>query len=740
MLLENNLNNNKDEFELYQKLIKTISSYIKNKDILDKINKSYLLAKEKHKNQKRITGEDFIIHPICVTQILADLKSEPNTLMGALLHDVLEDTDLTFDELKSFIGDDIANIVLNATKLTKIVFNQHQTQTDNQQKMFLAMVNDIRVVFLKLADRLHNMQTLQQIRVDKQKRISEETLAIYVPLSHRLGLFQIKSQLEDLAFRYINPQKYYQISHLIKIKKNEREKSINKIIFNIKKLFYDSGIKDFFISGRSKNIYSIYKKMQKRQLSFEEIFDLLAIRIVVNDIDSCYRCLGIIHNHYSPLPLRFKDYIAVPKPNLYQSLHNTVLSKDGTLFELQIRTKEMNEIAENGIASHWSYKEDKIYSKEDKQLEIAKKLKWYQELIKITKDSEDELYKNSQTFVNAIKNDILNENVYVFTPKQEVYEFPKGSTPIDFAFKIHSDIGFRMTGAIVNKQIVPLEYILQNGDIVSIKTNKNVYRVKKEWLKIVQTSYSKKIIKKHLNKENKDNTHLIKIGRDLLDKELSNHKIDFIIDSSFISQNFYQQDIQNTNELYLAIANKKINCNSVIAKINSFIKNKQNQLQNKISEENKKISSCKDTDVIVEGINNIKLKLANCCYPVFNEEIVGFISKNKGITIHRINCPNLEKYDHNKMISAYWNSFSKLKYVAWLFLIAANSSSLLKEINDKIHSLSINITQMNVNNNNKTKQSIIKFKILVNNIDEINKLIVHLSKLSNIYKIYRGII
>lgn len=557
-----------NEEDIYKELMVQINSYITDKDILKKIHKAYLLAQLKHKKQKRETGEDFIIHPIRVTQILADLKSEPNTLMAGLLHDVLEDTDLTFDELKSSIGEDVAYIVERTTKLTKIVFNQRQRQIENQQKMFLAMANDIRVVLVKLSDRLHNMQTLKIMRPVKRLRISEETLTIYVPLAHRLGLFKIKSELEDLSFRYINPEQYYRMSRLINMKKNEREKSIQQIIDNIRILFVQSNIQNFSISGRSKNIYSIYKKMKQRKVSFEEIFDLLAIRIIVDEVDECYRCLGIIHSNYSPLPLRFKDYIAIPKPNLYQSLHNTVLSKDGTLFEVQIRTKKMDEIAEKGIAAHWGYKENKIYSKQDKQLEIAQKLRWYQELIKITKDSDNDLHKNSQNFVDSIKNDILTENVYVFTPKQEVYELPKGSTTIDFAFFIHSSIGYRMTGAIVNGKIVPLEYILKNGDIISIRTNKNIFRVNKKWLNIVKTSYVKKLIKKFLNKEN---IELVKNGKEILDKELYNHKIDFVIDKAFLAKNFRKQYIQNINELYIAIANKKINCHLVITKINSFL-------------------------------------------------------------------------------------------------------------------------------------------------------------------------
>ncbi|MDV3170764.1 MAG: RelA/SpoT family protein [Candidatus Phytoplasma stylosanthis] len=740
LLLENNSNNNfKDESEIYQELIQKISLYIKEKDILEKIHRAYLLAKEKHKNQKRVTGEEFIIHPIHVSKILADLKSEPNTLISALLHDILEDTDFTFEELTKIFGEDVSYIVLKATKLKKLVFNHHQRQLENQQKMFLAMSKDIRVVLLKIADRLHNMQTLQKMRFEKQKRISKETLGIYVPLAHRLGLYRIKSQLEDLAFRYLNPKLYYKISNLIKIKKFERERSIVNIIGNMKKLFHDCNINNFDIDGRIKNIFSIYKKMEKKRLLFDEIFDLLAIRIIVDKVDSCYRCLGIIHNNYSPLPLKFKDYIAVPKPNLYQSLHSTVLSKDGTLFEIQIRTKEMNEIAENGIAAHWGYKENKKYSKEDKQLEIVKKLRWYQELIKITKDSDSNLYKNSKYFIDVIKNDILNENVYVFTPKQEVYEFPKGSTPIDFAFRIHSDIGYRISGAIVNNKIVPLNYILQNGDIVSIRTNKNIFRVKKEWLKIVKTIYTKKLIKKGLNKQKKNNLILVQMGKEILEKELNKHKIEFTIDKYFISQSFSQKDIQNIDEFYLSLANKKISSNLVIFKIRSFLENKKNLLNKSIYKNIEQKYNNDDTGVFIEEVRNVKLKIANCCLPVFDEEIVGFISKGKGISIHIKNCPNLLKYDSSKIVSAYWRNNPKLKYFVWINLICSSNHSLLTEIYNKMNFLGISFNKINISNNNNTKQTNIKLKICAKNIKEIEKLISNLSQLDNIYQIYRGI-
>ncbi|WP_050337210.1 RelA/SpoT family protein [Candidatus Phytoplasma phoenicium] len=729
---------NQEEF-LYQELMKKIHKYIDCPNFLDRIQQAYILAKQKHANQKRITGEDFIIHPLNIAIILAELQSEPHTIMAGLLHDSLEDTDLTFEELKQHMGEDVASIVEKTTKLNKIVFNKNQAQIENQQKMFLAMAMDIRVVLVKIADRLHNMQTLQIMHLEKQINISNETLAIYVPLTHRLGLFQIKSQLEDLALRYTNPHEYYRIAHLIRKKTNEKEKSIDFIIKNIERLFYKTGIQNFHINGRSKNIYSTYKKLKQRNVFFEEIFDLLAIRIIVDNIDACYQCLGIIHANYSPLPNRFKDYIAVPKANLYQSLHNTVLSKDGTIFEIQIRTKEMDDIAEKGIASHWSYKENKIYSKKHKQLEILQKLRWFKELIKLTKVTENNFLTHSHNFVNAIKNDILSENVYVFTPKREVLELPKGSTPIDFAFRVHSDIGYRMNAAIVNCKITPLSYQLQNGDIISIRTTKNWFNVKKEWLKNVRTSYAKKIIKKYLNQHSKKKSDLIQMGKKILDKELQQQKIEFVVKTHFIENYFPQSEIQNLNELYEYIGSKKINCQIVVKKIIHF---NNKQIQNKNSEQKtlekyKQIVHENSIGVFIEGLTQTKLKLANCCLPVFDEKIIGFISKGKGISIHRNQCINIQNYDWNKMVPARWYPNNKLKYASLIFIVGYYNATLLADITNKTKTMGINVLNLKILTQKLTQINIC-LKVLVNNIQEINMLIENLSKLLNIYKIYRG--
>ncbi|MBS2126201.1 bifunctional (p)ppGpp synthetase/guanosine-3',5'-bis(diphosphate) 3'-pyrophosphohydrolase ['Fragaria x ananassa' phyllody phytoplasma] len=720
--------------------MKLIRQNICDTNILNKITQAYLFAQKKHAGQLRLTGEPYFIHLCAVTKILAQLNSESNTLIAGLLHDLLEDTQTTMEELTDLFGQDIAYLVYRATKLTKIAFHQNKGQTDNQQNMFLAMAKDIRVVIIKIADRLHNMQTLGIMPQEKQKRIAKETLEIYAPLTHRLGLFQIKSQLEDLSLRYILPEQYYRISNLIKLKKEQREKSVINIIQDIKSLFDKHQLKKAIIKGRIKNIYSIYKKINQRKVQFEEIFDLLAIRIIVHNVDLCYQSLGIIHGYFSPLPLRFKDYIAVPKPNLYQSLHTTVLTKDGSLFEIQIRTKEMDEIAEKGIAAHWAYKENKIYSQKDKQIEIAKKLRWYQELVKITNESQNHPEETSKDFVDAIKNDILSDNVYVFTPKQEVFELPKGSTPVDFAFRIHSEVGSKMIAAIVNGQIVPLDYQLKNGDIISIKTNKNILSINKDWLRIVKTTHAKRKIKTFLKKDQKEEDLLaIQKGKEIIEKEMALHKIELFLDQNLIQKHFERYNIKTLNEFYEEISKKQLNIKTVINKLLSLKGPNLSEilLKKQIFKSQNKLTHTNETGVIIEGLKNPQLKLASCCSPVWGDVIAGFLTKGRGIVVHREECLNFKQSEPTRMVIASWGNTVNFKYSVWINLIATTKNTLLQQVINKVNSLKISILEFNVINNQKL-ETIVKLRVLVIDIKELNNLMANLHKISNIYQIQRG--
>ncbi|WP_349402028.1 GTP pyrophosphokinase [Candidatus Phytoplasma solani] len=725
--------------DLLKDLMDIITQNIHDEQILAKITQAYFFAKEKHLGQFRLTGEPYLIHPCEVTKTLALLNSEPNTLIASLLHDVLEDTPTKIEELTALFGQDVTYLVYCATKLTKISFYQNQRQIDNQQKMFLAMAKDIRVVILKIADRLHNMRTLGAIPSEKQTRIAQETLEIHAPLAHRLGLFQMKSQLEDLSLRYTLPQEYYHISHLIKLKKQQREESVTNVIKDIEILFKKHHLQEAIIKGRIKNIYSIYKKIHQRKVKFEEIFDLLAIRIIVSNVNLCYQSLGIIHGYFSPLPLRFKDYIAVPKPNLYQSLHTTVLTKNGSLFEFQIRTKEMDQIAEQGIAAHWAYKENKTYSQEDKQIEIVKKLRWYQELVKITNDSKNHPEETSKDFVDAIKNDILSDNVYVFTPKQEVFEMPKGSTPIDFAFRIHTEVGSKMIAAIVNGKIVALEYQLKNGDIIEIKTNKNILSVNKDWLRIVKTTHAKRKIKSFFKKDQKEEDVLaIQKGKDLIEKELAFHKIEVVLDQNFIQKHFERYNILSLNEFYEEISKKQLNIKTVINKIISLTTQAINQtnLEKQMAKSQQKLTHQNETGVLIEGLKNPKLKLANCCSPVAGDKISGFLTKGRGIIIHRKDCINLKNCDTQRIIAASWALETNFKYSAWISLIAISKNNLTQQVINKVNGFKISILELKVLNNQKL-ETIIKLRILTTNIKELNNLIANLQKIPQIYQIQR---
>ena len=608
---------------LFLRLKESFDNYIKNKDSIARIEKAYFIAKKFHEGQLRRSGEPYITHPIEVGIILADLHAGPQTLIAALLHDVVEDTSYTLSEVEKAFDKDVRELVDGVTKLSKIHFQSVVTQAENIQKMLLAMAKDIRVVLIKIADRLHNVRTLESMPAEKQVNIARETLEIYAPIAHRLGIFKIKAELEDIALRYTDQTMYYRVANLIKSKKDEREQSIDTIIVQIQSLMKENQLVDYSIKGRIKNIFSIYKKMVRDQRAFEDIYDLLAIRIIVPKIESCYQVLGLIHANYTPIPRRFKDYISVPKPNMYQSLHTTLLAEDGTLFEVQIRTKEMDDIAEYGVAAHWAYKENKAYSKDKEQFEIAQKLKWYGELLKISSDEEES--EDAEDFVNTVKGDILEANVYVFTPKGEVIELPKGATPIDFAYRIHTDVGHKMVGATVNNRIVTLDYSLKTGDIVSVKTNKNASGPSDAWLKIAKSSHAKHKIKSYLNKEHRED--LIELGKQMLDREFISQKITETIDDAFAKQYFEKNLVQNLEDLYLEIGKGLVSVKTVAAKLMGIAPDKEVYLQRQMEKASKQLITHSETGIAVEGLRKPQIKLANCCSPVPGDGVIGFVSK-----------------------------------------------------------------------------------------------------------------
>jgi guanosine-3',5'-bis(diphosphate) 3'-pyrophosphohydrolase len=720
---------------LFLRLKESFDNYIKNAESIARIEKAYFIAKKFHDGQLRRSGEPYITHPIEVGIILADLHAGPQTLIAALLHDVVEDTSYTLAEVEKEFDKDVRELVDGVTKLSKINFQSVVTQAENIQKMLLAMAKDIRVVLIKIADRLHNVRTLDSMPAEKQVNIARETLEIYAPIAHRLGIFKIKAELEDIALRYTDQTMYYRVANLIKSKKDEREQSIDSIITQIQSLMTSNQLLDYSIKGRIKNIFSIYKKMVRDQREFEDIYDLLAIRIIVPKIESCYQVLGLIHANYTPIPRRFKDYISVPKPNMYQSLHTTLLAEDGTLFEVQIRTKEMDDIAEYGVAAHWAYKENKAYSKDKEQFEIAQKLKWYGELLKISSDEEES--EDAEDFVNTVKGDILEANVYVFTPKGEVIELPKGATPIDFAYRIHTDVGHKMVGATVNNRIVTLDYALKTGDIVSVKTNKNSSGPSDAWLKIVKSSHAKHKIKSFLNKEHRED--LIELGKQMLDRELVSQKITESIDDAFSKKYFEKNLVQNVEDLYLEIGKGLVSVKTVAAKLMGVAPDKEVYLQRQMEKASKQLITHSETGIAVEGLRKPQIKLANCCSPVPGDDVIGFVSKTSGIVTHANFCPNIESLDKKRLIPVEWATKISRKYPVWINITSLQRHDLLGFIVQTINAQSVSIIEVKVNQNQALDSQYL-VRIMVNNLEDIQNILVNLKKIKEILNVERAIV
>ncbi|MDL2292129.1 bifunctional (p)ppGpp synthetase/guanosine-3',5'-bis(diphosphate) 3'-pyrophosphohydrolase [Acholeplasma sp. OttesenSCG-928-E16] len=718
---------------LLSSLMESVTKYIHKESDLKQIEKAYFLARDRHDGVARKSGEPYITHPVAVAKILADLEVGPNTLIAGLLHDTIEDTDLSFEDIKREFSDDVATLVDGVTKIRKIVFSENR-EAENQQKMLLAMAKDIRVIIIKIADRLHNLRTLDSMPSEKQEKTAKETLEIYAPIAHRLGMFRIKAELEDRSLKYTNPSMYYNILGAIQTTKKNRESSIERIIAQISEIFKENGVLDFEIKGRIKNIYSIYKKMVVNKKAIEDIYDLLAIRIIVDKIEECYQVLGLIHASFTPIPRRFKDYIAVPKPNLYQSLHTTVIAEDGTLFEVQIRTHRMDEIAEYGIAAHWAYKENKVYSKEKEQFEIAQKLKWYGELLRMTEDSDDNS-SDSKEFIDTIKGDILDANVYVFTPNGEVIELPKGSTPIDFAYRIHTDLGHKMSGATVNNRIVPLSYELKTGDIVSVKTNKNSIGPSEDWLKIAKSSHARHKIKGFLNKQNKD--QLIIQGKEALLQELKQNNISEIPNDLFVRKHFEKNMLLTQTDMFFEIGKGLLSPKTVVAKINGT-ENSETNLQRQMDKTAKILSRISETGVIVDGLDNPQVKLANCCYPIPGDDILGYISKGNGIAVHTAECPNVQTLDKKRFIEVYWSENINRKYPSRLKIIGSHRHGLISDVITAINAMSVSIAEINAVNTSQL-ETVIKLKVSITDIHVLLQMIANIKKVPDIYVVERGI-
>lgn len=716
----------------YEDLYAVTSQYIHTAKDQELIQKAYDVAATLHEGQFRKSGEAYIVHPLCVAIILAELHAGPATLCAGLLHDTVEDTKETKEDVAKVFGEDIASIVDGVTKLTQLKFaSLEEKQAENHQHMLLAMAKDIRVIIVKLADRLHNIRTLGALSAEKQERIAKETLEIYAPLAHKLGMFKIKAELEDTALKYVEPVWYAKIISQIKNDTAVRFNSIDHTIAEIREYLEPEKIPHFEIKGRIKNTYSIYKKMINQSKAFEDIYDILAIRIIVNTVGECYQVLGIIHAHYTPVPKRFKDYIAVPKPNMYQSLHTTVISNDGLIFEVQIRTEEMDRVAELGVAAHWAYKENVEYSKEKEQFEIASKLKWYAELLQY---SEEDKSAEAKDFVDTIKEEILTTNVYVYTPTGEVIALPKGATPLDFAYKIHTNIGNKTVGAMVNNRIVPLEYELQNGDIISIKTNKNSFGPSENWLKIAKTSHAKHKIKSFLNKQNRD--VLVANGKSLVEEEFRSNRLTPDLTEDFVVTNFSKNNINSLEDLYCEVGKGALSVKTVVKKYTGEGRNHEESLAKQIERSQRILTTNSETGVVVEGLKNPQLKLGSCCNPIPGDPIMGYVTKGYGIVVHHRSCKNASSFAKERLISLEWATNPNRKYPVSIKITAVTNNNLLVEIMNVVSANCLSILSINANNNSNL-ETVVKLKVLTPNLIQLEKMIVNMKKISYIHNIER---
>ena len=717
-------------------IITYCQSYLHNEDNLNLIKKAYDVAKKKHEGQFRKSGDPYIQHPVEVAYILATLHAGPDTIAAGLLHDVLEDTDMSKEEMAATFNKDVAEIVDGVTKISKLKYmTKEKALAHNHEKLLLAMAKDIRVILVKIADRLHNMRTIQFHSEEKQKRIAQETLDLYAPLAHRLGMYRIKAELEDLSFKALEPEKYAEIAKEISFKKTERDEDVEKMISTVKGLLEKNHIKHYDIKGRVKNIYSIYKKIITKNKTIDDIYDLLALRVIVDSVEQCYHVLGIIHSIWTPLPMRFKDYIAVPKPNMYQSLHTTVVGPAGKIYEIQIRTYEMDQIAEFGVAAHWAYKENVEYSHEKEQLEIVNKLKWYKDLTTYVENSatEDPL--------DSIIEDIFSANVYIFTPKGDVYDFPAGSMPLDFAYRIHSDIGNKTVGAIVNGKIVPLSYKLKTGDVVEIKTNKACTGPTSEWLKLAKTSHAKTKIKAFINKKQRD--AFVAKGLEELTVIGKNYNYSpTTLDDKQVMDLFGKNGIRTVEDLYWTIGKGEI---SALAAINRILGLTDVKLDDEFalkqysedSSKNRKRVATNGFGIIVEGLERAKLHLGNCCQPVYGDEISGYISKGNGIIIHRVTCTNVEKASPERFINVYWDKdFSGRIFDTTLKIIALDRRNLVADMINILNGCNVTIASV-TSTKNRTGDCMAKFKLQVSGLNDLNNAILNLKKIPEIFQIER---
>ncbi|WP_282155354.1 RelA/SpoT family protein [Cytobacillus gottheilii] len=725
-----------DQVLTAEQVIDRVKQYLNEEQTLF-VREAYDFAKHAHREQYRKSGEPYIIHPIQVAGILADLEMDPSTVAAGFLHDVVEDTEITLEDISNAFNDEVAMLVDGVTKLGKIKYkSQEEQQAENHRKMFVAMAQDIRVILIKLADRLHNMRTLKHLPAEKQRRISNETLEIFAPLAHRLGISKIKWELEDTALRYLNPQQYYRIVNLMKKKRAEREEYLDEVISIMRERLDEVAIKSE-MSGRPKHIYSIYRKMALQNKQFNEIYDLLAVRIVVNSIKDCYAVLGIIHTCWKPMPGRFKDYIAMPKQNMYQSLHTTVIGPKGDPLEVQIRTMEMHRIAEFGIAAHWAYKEGKKVAENSS---FEEKLTWFREIL----DFQDDTV-NAEEFMESLKMDLFSDMVFVFTPKGDVIELPSGSVPIDFAYRIHSEIGNKTIGSKVNGKMVTLDYKLQTGDIIEILTSKHSYGPSKDWLKLAQSSQAKNKIRQFFKKQRKDEN--FEKGKELVEKEIRNMEFDLkeILTAENVKKVVEKFNFANEEDMYAAVGYNGITALQVANRLTEKWRKKRdleqnNDISNAVSElKSFPTARKRESGVRVSGIDNLLIRLSRCCNPVPGDEIVGFITKGRGVSVHRADCTNIRTDDAQaRLIPVEWETGlnDRKEYNVEIEITGYDRRGLLNEVLQAVNETKTNISAV-TGKSDRNKAATIDMSIAIQNVSHLQKVVDRIKQIPDVYAVRR---
>lgn len=696
------------------------------------ILKAYHLADGAHKDQKRLSGEAYIIHPVSVAYILAEYKMDTETIVAAILHDVIEDTSYTYDDIKEMFNEQVADLVEGVTKIGKIEYqSKEESQAENLRKMVLAMSKDIRVILIKLVDRLHNMRTLEYMKESKQIEKSRETLDIYAPIANRLGIQTIKAELEDLALKYLDPDGYYDLVKKVKMKKQSREEYINKVIKILEKKIDEVGI-EAKIYGRSKHFYSIYRKMKAQNRNFDEIYDLIAVRVIVDSVKDCYGVLGIVHTQWKPIPGRFKDYIAMPKPNMYQSIHTTVIGPNGDPFEIQIRTKEMHETAEYGIAAHWKYKEG-ITDSSSKELRYENKMSWLRQILEWQKELD-----NANDLVETIKVDLLNEEVYVFTPQGKVVELPMGSCPLDFAYRIHSDVGNSCVGAKVNGKIVPLNYTLNNGDIVEIMTSKNSNGPSRDWLNFTKSAHARNKIRQYFKKEEKEEN--IAKGKTMLEREIKREGLQDtkLLSTSELEVVSDKMGYKTLSDFYAAIGYSGVKIGTVLQKMRLLFPKEFPEPEEEVVIKKTAKLKKSNSSVIVAGHNEIDVRFSKCCNPVPGDKIVGYITVGRGISVHRTDCPNvLGMTDPSRIVDVEWNKFGiGGSFTAEIQIKAREKQGLLIEISKIFLEMNIPLTALTARNE-KGEFDYFSATFEVKTRRELNLLIKNLNKIPEIISIHR---